>query len=261
MSMLDELLEAERAAEELPVEDVQRLRVGIQAAVRAGAALAATGAPSTGAPDGAQSVAEATSAVSQAASNIAPWLKALLLVALGAVGGSVLTYLVTHSSDTPPPVQAQDTPVSTNERATPLEPPREPVDPPVLPVLPEPVATPPTTMTSNERREPALRLADERALIDSARQALVRNEPDAALSTLRRHRRSYGRGALREERDALEVVALAQAGRPADAERLGRRFHTRYPTSLLGGTVRAAIAALPTREDGPEDRQESFDDE
>lgn len=67
MSILDELLQAERATEELPAEDVQRLRVSLQAAVSAGAHLAATGAASagaSGAPDAAQSAADAASAAS-----------------------------------------------------------------------------------------------------------------------------------------------------------------------------------------------------
>lgn len=161
------------------------------------------------------------------------------------------------------PTQGQNAAVPASAQVSPPEPRPEVEEPPTrqAPALP---ATPslPVAMTANERRpEPAVRLSDERALIDSARQALVRDEPDAALSTLRRHRRTYALGALREERDALEVVALAQAGRTADAERLGRRFHARYPASLLGGTVRAALAGLPPEEDAREDLHENSDDE
>jgi hypothetical protein len=84
-------------------------------------------------------------------------------------------------------------------------------------------------------------LAAERALLDAARVALGRGEPDAALDAVARHAREFPNGRLTEEREALAVRALAKAGRVEEARARGVTFLEKYPRSLAGPAVRAAM--------------------
>lgn len=84
-------------------------------------------------------------------------------------------------------------------------------------------------------------LAAERALVDVARAALARGEPEQALDAVARHEREYPDGRHAEEREAIAVRALARAGRVDEAKRRGARFFTTYPNSLAGPAVKAAL--------------------
>jgi hypothetical protein len=72
-------------------------------------------------------------------------------------------------------------------------------------------------------------LPSEIDLVTRARRELG-SSPRAALATLAEHRTHYPRGMLAEERDALEVHALARLGRPTAAR--ARAFMARYPRSV-----------------------------
>jgi len=85
-------------------------------------------------------------------------------------------------------------------------------------------------------------LAAERALVDRARTALTRGQPASALEALDAHARSYPRGRLGEEREALAVDALARSGQMDAARARAARFHASYPDSVFAGVVNAAIA-------------------
>lgn len=74
---------------------------------------------------------------------------------------------------------------------------------------------------------------EERALIERGRAALARRDWLSALEALRERDKAYPQGALREERDALEVQALALAGRSDDARSKARAFLKRYPGSVF----------------------------
>jgi hypothetical protein len=76
-------------------------------------------------------------------------------------------------------------------------------------------------------------LAVERALLEIARTALSRGQPEAAIDALRHHAEQYPHGRLEEEREGLWVIALAQADLLPEARRRAEGFRRRYPGSLL----------------------------
>lgn len=86
-------------------------------------------------------------------------------------------------------------------------------------------------------------LAKELSLIDSARAALLRGEPAAALRILNTYRSQFPRGALQAEATVQRVEALIAAGDRTSASTIGGAFLKRYPESpysrrilsLLGG--------------------------
>ena len=89
------------------------------------------------------------------------------------------------------------------------------------------------------------------ALVARAQTALHRGLYASALSALDEHTRRFPRGELAEEREALAVQALARAGRGAEARRRAERFEARYPRSLLGPVVRAAVEGGDTEPEAP----------
>jgi TolA-binding protein len=86
-------------------------------------------------------------------------------------------------------------------------------------------------------------LAKELSLIDSARAALLRGEPAAALRILNTYRSQFPRGALQAEATVQRVEALIATGDRASASKIGGGFLKRHPESpysrrilsLLGG--------------------------
>jgi hypothetical protein len=66
--------------------------------------------------------------------------------------------------------------------------------------------------------------------VAEARETLGRS-PAAALALLERHRQTYPRGALVEEREVLAVEALLRLGRRARAESRAQAFLERFPSS------------------------------
>jgi hypothetical protein len=108
------------------------------------------------------------------------------------------------------------------------------------------VVAPPAVAPTGARAAPGIdTAAAERALIDQARNALVRANPEAALRAVREHEQRFPRGALDEERDGLRVQALAAAGRGDEARARAAEFHRRHPGSLLGTSVDRAVAGGP----------------
>lgn len=86
-------------------------------------------------------------------------------------------------------------------------------------------------------------LAAERDLLDHARRQLASNEPARALGFLEHHAQRYPRGQLSEEREAMWVNVLALLGRSGEAKTRGQAFEQRFPRSLMGSSVRAAVRA------------------
>ncbi len=87
-------------------------------------------------------------------------------------------------------------------------------------------------------------LREELQLVRAARAALGNNQADNALATLRAHADRFPAGQLREERDALRVVALVRHGDGALAQSAARAFLRRYPHSMQTGIVTAAVRGL-----------------
>lgn len=88
-------------------------------------------------------------------------------------------------------------------------------------------------------------LDGERALLDTARRALVSDDRDAALAALDRHAKAYPHPLLGEEHDALLIQVLARGGRTDEARARGAAFRRQFPESLLLPAVEAAIASSP----------------
>ncbi len=80
----------------------------------------------------------------------------------------------------------------------------------------------------------------ERVLIRQAQNALARGRAADAIHALTRHRRRFADSAFAEERDALEVQALAADGQREAALRKANAFRARYPSSVFMPRVQAA---------------------
>jgi hypothetical protein len=136
--------------------------------------------------------------------------------------------------------------------AAPVPAPSDEVTPPELPPLraTEPRRRPPRSplgrgADGGRGEEHDADLGRERALIETARTALLRRDPQAARIALERHQVVFRRGRLREERQALMVQALALGGQPARARALAAEFRRRYPRSLLLPLVEGSVRGLP----------------
>ena len=103
----------------------------------------------------------------------------------------------------------------------------------------------PTAAVVVPPRSRTTQLDAERALLDTARGALVSGDSDSALRALDRHAKTYRRPLLGEEHDALLVQALVQAGRYAEARAGAEALRRKFPQSFLLPAVDAAIASIP----------------
>lgn len=97
---------------------------------------------------------------------------------------------------------------------------------------PKPEATPEV--------EPSSSLAQETALLRRAQAAMRKGQPKTALSLLAECQRAFPGGLLREERDALEVLALCGAGKTTKGKAAAAKFLRARPGSALADRVRGA---------------------
>lgn len=105
-----------------------------------------------------------------------------------------------------------------------------------------PPATEPAVLARRPTvQEPADTLAEERRLLDAARDKLGADDPSGALSLLSLHAQRYARGTLSMEREALRVRALVMANRREDARSAADRFVARWPSSALRSAVEAMV--------------------
>lgn len=110
------------------------------------------------------------------------------------------------------------------EAPTPAPAPRtEPAASKVAPTVP------PRTESAPKRATPA----DELAMLDGARRAVMTRNFARALRVLERHARSFPNSALGEEREALRIKALQGSGKATQANDAAREFESRYPRSVL----------------------------
>jgi hypothetical protein len=110
-----------------------------------------------------------------------------------------------------------------------------------------PVEALPVASAAPERTAAAAsgqQLAAENALLDLARTAVARGEPDRALDAIDRHAARFPRGLLSEEREALAIKALVLAGRPREARERAALFRDRYPGSLFLRSIDASLASI-----------------
>jgi hypothetical protein len=123
---------------------------------------------------------------------------------------------------------------------------------------PQPVAAVPETQPTDDVAKaadapaPALRSKDkarprvsgdiegEVQLLEIADADLRRGDTSGALAALAEHAAKYPTGALRQERDGMNVVALCKAGRQAEGRAAAEKFLSRGSKSALASRIRAA---------------------
>jgi outer membrane protein assembly factor BamD (BamD/ComL family) len=81
----------------------------------------------------------------------------------------------------------------------------------------------------------------EGELVLGARKALRAGRAGEALELVARTRREFPSGALAQERDAIEVEALARSGASEEARDRARAFLTRYSGSPYAKNVEAVL--------------------
>lgn len=90
-------------------------------------------------------------------------------------------------------------------------------------------------------------LAAERRLLDDARRALARGEPQTGLAPLELHAKRFPNGVLNEEREALAVRLLAALGNQRAALARANGFRRHFPNSLFIPAVDNAVATFSSR--------------
>lgn len=153
------------------------------------------------------------------------WLAAGLVVAVAVAAVAVAGPIASRRSERTAPAAKQGG--GAPQLAKPAVTPTEAVPGPGLA---------PTAMASRDDRESAL--AEEIRLLDAARASVSGQRAREALATLQTYFANHADGALAPEARALQVEALAAAGRLHDAGRAAREFLRRHPAGPLSDRVR-----------------------
>jgi pentatricopeptide repeat protein len=111
-----------------------------------------------------------------------------------------------------------------------------PAPAPSAPIVASPVTAPLTAIAS---------LREERRLLDEARDAIQRGDPERALAPTASYAARFPRGVLAEERDALRIRALARLSRTEEARALLERMREAYPRSFLLEGAASEVEAIP----------------
>ncbi len=251
-SDLQGLFDAERSAPDMPREARGRVLGRLEASIAAGAAtMAAT-----------QSGHAAAHGTARAAGRLATIFSKPLVVGLASFVAGAAAGIGIYASVRSAP--RERVVVVTHEVRVPVVSTAPPVDPQVATRPPVPIAdTPPllqvTGIADAGAREPATihrpvtntagvggsELDRERAALDTARTAVLRNQPAAALTILERSAREFPHGQLADERDAIIVQALVAQGRFDQARERAAEFDRAHPGSMLRAAVRQALSTIP----------------
>jgi hypothetical protein len=182
--------------------------------------------------------AAASKGTAAGASVVWPWMSAGVAVLV--VGGVVVgtrsgePARVPHAA--PPAVTAPKDPVPARQL---------PAPPPAPADTPAPSPAGPAIAAAPRARAVAAAgdLADQVALIDSARAAVSGGAGARALEILRRYQERYPAGSFRPEAAAIKIEALMKLGRESEARALAERFVAEHRGSLLARRV-AEVAGL-----------------
>ncbi len=88
-------------------------------------------------------------------------------------------------------------------------------------------------------------LAEQQALLDLARAAHITSDYPATLALLKAHFQRFPKSVLGEEREALEIKALAASGRIVEAQARAARFKAQFPQSVLLPSVNDSLTTNP----------------
>ncbi|MGC4070340.1 MAG: hypothetical protein QM784_37890 [Polyangiaceae bacterium] len=129
-----------------------------------------------------------------------------------------------------------------------LEPLREHVNEPTA-TRDAPTATrdAPTATSGATSAEPIDSLTTEREILDAARTALARGEPESGITALKKHIRRFPRGTLSEEREALYVRILVAMGDDGSAKARAARFRRQFPNSIFMPVIERALMTISRR--------------
>jgi hypothetical protein len=86
-------------------------------------------------------------------------------------------------------------------------------------------------------------LSEESRLLQRAERALAAENPEIALASVGEHAAHFPAGTLREERLAVEVLALCELGRVEEARSRARAFVRAAPRSVLVPRLERSCAA------------------
>jgi hypothetical protein len=181
--------------------------------------------------------------------HVAPWTwKLALLVTVG--GTSMLAAWPAHReprlSQPALTQQPTDVPATQPPIAREAEPPAKtstpngtdgPVGAPTRTIVDEPA---PVALTAPVARPSARSSRREIAQLQRIR-ALLERDPAAACRLAQRSEQEYPLGLLSEERQALQVLALAKTGATEAAARKARQFFARYPESPMRERLESAL--------------------
>jgi hypothetical protein len=88
-------------------------------------------------------------------------------------------------------------------------------------------------------------VTEEAQLLQAARGALARREPDRALARIREHARRFADGVLAQERRVLEIRAWCQLGEPEEARRVAEASAAQLPRAWAARAHRPCEAERP----------------
>ena len=250
---LQSLLDAERVGKPMPSDAQARVRSRVESTL--GIVVVAAGAGVAAHTAGA---AIAGSAAAKVGILTKPWFVAVTAFVLGGLTGAGVHAYVASKSNPPAStstntVIAAATPTSTNAssawsassgaiaQVAQLAPSTS-AAPPLVATIVAPVAQGTSAAaakpSTSEGKDTSL--AAERSLIEVAHTALSRGDSSGAIAALDQHAKRFPFGQLGEEREALYVQALSQAGRRDEARVRALRFKKQFPGSLLLPVVEAA---------------------
>jgi hypothetical protein len=158
---------------------------------------------------------------------------------------------VAAATEPPPVTTAMATTTTTTTTATTTTPPQQPpARQPTPPAVATPITTaatvgvkPATIVSESTLLKPAT-IASESTLLKRAWSALASGDAGLALRLAEQDARRYPSGALGEERDAIQIAALARLGRDDEARRAATTFLTHYPESVHRALVERSIQPL-----------------
>jgi hypothetical protein len=136
------------------------------------------------------------------------------------------------------------TSAATEVQARHVDPPAQLVEeqPEVQPPPPAPTVSVQATPAVARSRPVHVAVPSQAERIKQAWNALSIGDPSEALVVVDRDAAEHPIGALSEERDAVQIVALARSGRLDDAKRAADAFRSRYPTSIHLDLIARSLA-------------------
>jgi hypothetical protein len=170
-----------------------------------------------------------------------------VVVAVSIAGGGAVAIVRHHAADVsvvaPKPVAVAVAVAVAVPAPIPIPAPAPaPVPVPVPAPAPVPVPVPAPALAP---APVAVEAPGEAILLRDAWAALSASQPARALDLVQTDEHAHPSGPLSEERDALQVVALAKLNRLAEARAAAAAFASRYPTSVHRDLVAHAIHGDP----------------